>query len=271
MRGVATRHDYSVQARTYDRTRAASPSVLGPLGAALTAGPGRRLLDVGGGTGNYAAALRDEGFEPIVVDRSAEMLAVAAGKGLAVAQGDADDIPVATASVDAVMLVSMLHHVPDWPAALAEARRVLRPGGRLALMAFAREHLAIHWVMDYFPATSVTFRRAHQSLHELLAELRGAEVIPVRYDDLVDGSMAALCRRPELLLDEDQRRQTSFFEQATTGHPEELAAGLERLAADLAAGRHPEEEQTELRAEIGDAALITWTAPSSPVVRPVGR
>ena len=54
---MATRHDYARQARTYDRTRAASPSVLGPLRAALGAAPGRRLLDVGGGTGNYASAL----------------------------------------------------------------------------------------------------------------------------------------------------------------------------------------------------------------------
>lgn len=198
------------------------------------------------------------------------MLAVAADKGLTVARGDADTLPMATASVDAVMLVSMLHHVPDWRAALAEARRVLRPGGRLALMAFAREHLAVHWVMDYFPETSVTFRQAHQPLDELLTELPGAEVILVRYDDLVDGSMAALCRRPEVLLDEEVRRQTSYFERAATDHPDELATGLERLAGDLAAGRHPEEDRAELRAEIGDAALITWTAPRRPV-RPGGR
>lgn len=64
---MTSRHDYSVQARTYDRTRSASPSVLGPLRAALAPDPGSRLLDVGGGTGNYAAALRDDGFEPVVV------------------------------------------------------------------------------------------------------------------------------------------------------------------------------------------------------------
>lgn len=258
---MATRHDYATQAMTYDRTRAASPSVLVPLLAALTIGPGRRLLDVGGGTGNYAAALRNEGFEPVVVDRSAEMLAVSAGKGLPVARGDADTLPMGTASVDAVMLVSMLHHVPDWPSALAEARRVLRPGGCLALMAFAQEHLAIHWVMDYFPETSLTFRRAHQSLPALQAELPGSDVVPIRYDDMIDGSMAALCRHPEVLLDEDLRRQTSFFEQASTRHPGELASGLDRLATDLAAGRHPEDENRPLRDRIGDGAIVTWVAP----------
>lgn len=47
--------DYSRQALTYDNTGAASPSVLGPLQAALKGAPGKRLADIGGGTGNYAA------------------------------------------------------------------------------------------------------------------------------------------------------------------------------------------------------------------------
>jgi hypothetical protein len=47
--------DYSNQAQTYDLTRAASPLVLAALGLALAGAPGRRLADIGGGTGNYAA------------------------------------------------------------------------------------------------------------------------------------------------------------------------------------------------------------------------
>ena len=74
--------DYSNQARTYDETRAASPSVLGPLREALDGAPGRRLVDIGGGTGNYSLALREEGWEPLVVDREPAMLARAAAKGL---------------------------------------------------------------------------------------------------------------------------------------------------------------------------------------------
>src|SRR4029077_4224761 len=52
--------DYSNQARTYDDTRTASASVLAALRDAIGVhppAPGARLLDVGGGTGNYAAAL----------------------------------------------------------------------------------------------------------------------------------------------------------------------------------------------------------------------
>jgi ubiquinone/menaquinone biosynthesis C-methylase UbiE len=80
--------DYSRQAETYDATRAASPSVLVPLREALAGAPGPRLVDIGGGTGNYARALAGEGWDPLVVDRSTAMLARAAAKGLATLEGE---------------------------------------------------------------------------------------------------------------------------------------------------------------------------------------
>jgi hypothetical protein len=67
--------DYSRQALTYDSTRSANPSVLAPLRRALRGAPGRRLADIGGGTGNYALALQRDGWRPLVLDRSSAMLA----------------------------------------------------------------------------------------------------------------------------------------------------------------------------------------------------
>jgi SAM-dependent methyltransferase len=218
------------------------------------------LIDVGGGTGNYAAALRSDGFRPTVSDLSPEMIAVGRTKGLTTVRSDAAALPFGERSVDAVTLISMLHHVPDWPQALAEARRVVRAGGRVVLFVFAREHLEVHWVTRYFPATTAFFVDGHQPLAELAGELPGAHVTPVRYEDLVDGSMAAMCRRPETLLDPAARRQTSFFEKAEADHPDELARGVDALARDLAAGRRPEDEHPELRRRLGDAVLLTWTA-----------
>jgi SAM-dependent methyltransferase len=246
--------DYANQARTYDETRAASPSVLGPLREALAGAPGRRLLDVGGGTGNYARALAAEGWEPTVADRSPEMLARAAAKGLPTVEADAQQLPFGDGSFDAVMLVSMLHHVEDQAAALAEARRVLRPGGRLAALAFTREDLEGQWFTDLFPSTRAWMESSHPRLDEYLALLPGARAIPVAYRDLADGSLAALAAHPDKVLDPAWRRQTSYFERLERDHPAELRAGLERLRAALDAGDPP-------RAS-GGGTVLAWAKPA---------
>ena len=109
-----------------------------PVGAAARcarrspARRGRRLLDVGGGTGNYARALRDEGWDPLVVDRAPAMLARAAAQG----PGDPSRRTRSrcrspTRAPTPLMLVSMLHHVEDPAAALARGapRCCARAGG----------------------------------------------------------------------------------------------------------------------------------------------
>jgi SAM-dependent methyltransferase len=242
--------DYAKQARTYDETRGASPSVLGPLREALADAPGTRLLDVGGGTGNYAAALRDDGFVPIVCDREPAMLARAAAKGLETVEADAQSLPFEDASFDAVMCVSMLHHVDDRPRALAEQRRVLRPGGRGALMLYTREDIQAAWYHDYFPSTRAWMDASHPRLADLLGLLPGARRIELVFRDLDDASLAALSAFPEKILDPAWRRQTSYFERLARDNPDELATGLERLRADIASGNPPR--------GTGTATVLAW-------------
>ncbi len=247
--------DYSRQALAYDSTRGASPSVLAPLRRALSGASGHRLADIGGGTGNYALALAGEGWRPVVVDRSRAMLALAARKGLHTVEGDATGLPFADHSFDAAMLVSMLHHV-DTPAdALAEAKRVLRPGGRLAVMVFTREDIADAWCLDYFPSSRSWMERTHMPVAELFAELPGAWRVPVVYNDLQDGSMAAMLGHPELILDPTRRAQTSYFERMQRDHPQELQAGLDRLERELRAGDGSAPTQA------GHASVLAWVKP----------
>jgi SAM-dependent methyltransferase len=259
---MATSFDYRRQAETYDRTRAASPSVLAVLRQALGAPTGGPLLDVGGGTGNYARALADEGWPAVVVDRSPHMLEVAAGKGLAVALGDASELPVADGSAGAVVLISMLHHVPDWQRAIAEAKRAVAPGGVVAFMGFAREHMEVQWFMHWLPTAAAHFGAAQQPLDELRRALPGAVERRVLYEDMVDGSLAALCRNPDLLLDPAMRRQTSFFEWAEANSPDEVGAAVDRLKVELAGGGRPQDADAERRAEIGDAIVLAWRRPA---------
>ena len=261
VRCMATSFDYVCQAKTYDTTRAASPSVLAPIREAFDGLAAGSVLDVGGGTGNYAQAMATGGWQPVVIDRSPDMLARAAAKGLATCRADAADLPMDDGSVDAVMLVSMLHHVPDWSSALDEARRVVRPGGVVALMAFTREQLAAHGVEAYFPETMAHFADQHQARAELLAALPGAREHLVFYEDVVDGSLAALARRPRLLLDPEVRRQTSFVEWAAQHRPAELSEGTDRLAADLLVDGTLHGDHLTLRADLGDASVLSWQRP----------
>mgnify|MGYP001058698144 CR=1 FL=1 len=68
----------------------------------------------------------------------------------------------------------------------------------------------------------------------------------------------SLQRYPELMLDPDMRRQTSYFERLADVNPDELAAGLERLRADLDAGVDPRERIAAARERIGDLALLAY-------------
>lgn len=260
---MSSRHDYRRQATTYDRTRQASPSVLRALLAAIQGAPGPELLDIGGGTGNYSAALAGHGYRSTVVDASSAMLARATDKGLTTTCADATQLPFPDGSADAVILVSMLHHVPDWRTALHESARVLRANGRLAAVVFSRENVEhVGWLYDYFPSTRTRMRDQHPTSFELVAALPGARLVPFSFDDVLDGSVAALQRRPEMILDSAVRQQTSYFEQLGENNPRELASGLARLRADLAAGRDLAGERAAARDRHGDAVVISWTRPS---------
>jgi ubiquinone/menaquinone biosynthesis C-methylase UbiE len=96
---------------------------------------GRRILDAGCGAGPLSARLRDRGAVVSGFDASAAMVALARKR-----LGDGVDLRVAAlgeplpyddAAFDDVVSSLVLHYLEDWGPALAELRRVLRPGGRL--------------------------------------------------------------------------------------------------------------------------------------------
>jgi SAM-dependent methyltransferase len=225
--------------------------VVRALREALEGTPGRRLADIGGGTGNYALALKREGWEPVVVDRSAEMLAHAAAKGLEVVEADAQDLPFEDESFHAATMISMLHHVEDRHAALAEGRRILRTGGRLVLKGYTGEDAASLWILDYFPSSRPWMAATHPPRATLLEELPGARVLEFEFEDMQDASLAALSADPERVLDAAESGATSYFERMQRDHPNELREGVARLRADIAAGRAPR--------RAGTASVLSWT------------
>lgn len=102
------------------------------LREALEPLPGRRVLDVGTGTGRAAVQLAGEGADVVGADFSEEMLGVArirardAGRHLNLARADAHHLPFADRSVDATVSLRVLMHAIDWRQCVAELCRVSR-------------------------------------------------------------------------------------------------------------------------------------------------
>lgn len=92
-----------------------------------------RVLDVGGGTGRVAQALRGLADEVVVVDESAAMLQQACLKGLPAARGQAESLPFADGAFARILVVDAFHHLQDQQRAAAELLRVLVPSGRLVI------------------------------------------------------------------------------------------------------------------------------------------
>lgn len=93
-----------------------------------------RIVEIGGGSGRVARTVG-----ATVVDPARGMLERARGRGLETVQASATDLPHPDESVDAVLIADALHHFPNPERCLAEAARVLAPGGVLVIIEFDRE------------------------------------------------------------------------------------------------------------------------------------
>jgi SAM-dependent methyltransferase len=102
---------------------------------------GRVVGDIGCGDGRYIAELREAGAQVIGLDLSVGMLAGVQSPPTLIA-ADAQSLPLKDASLDVVMMMHMLYHVPDPASAIAEAARVLRRGGTLLVATNGLRHLA---------------------------------------------------------------------------------------------------------------------------------
>ena len=106
-----------------------------------------RVLDLACGTGVVSAAAAGRRAQPVGLDFAAAMLdmARAAHPGIRCVEADAEALPFAGASFDAAVSNFGVHHFPDPVRALTEARRVLRPSGRIAFTSWAAPAENIAW------------------------------------------------------------------------------------------------------------------------------
>lgn len=181
--------DYAEIAGYYDRYRSSPPAEtrfwldtlvrLGGLQAGTT------ILDAGCGTGRFALPLAaDYGLRVIGIDREPAMLAKGAAKAgsdhVLWMVGDAQSLPVAGASVDALLMCMMLHHVEDRPRALRAALAALRPGGRLVIWTSSHRQIQRFLLTQFFPGLVAIDAARFPRVPALMGMMRAAGFEDVR-------------------------------------------------------------------------------------------
>jgi ubiquinone/menaquinone biosynthesis C-methylase UbiE len=232
--------DFSRLAATYDEVRPVDENWWEVYALAERLGDlrGRRVLDVGCGTGRLSLALAERaGAKVWGIDASPEMLAEARAKappGAAFKQARAESLPFKDGWFERVVLWLVIHLV-DRDAALGEARRVLGQHGRAVVVTFDERHFDAYWLNRYLPSIERIDRARFPTREQLERELAAAgfrDVESARLDQ-----RASLTRAQAL-----GRMRTGHISTFDLLADEERARGLELAEREL-----PERVDYDLR------------------------
>jgi len=190
-RAAAAERYFAARARDWDRIRSlhvAESEVEAAIGRALADRPVGRLVDVGTGTGRMLELFAASADYALGVDRSPEMLRLArvklsqAGLGAELRQGDMYALPLPAGAADTVIIHQVLHYAQQPSAAIADAARLLAPGGRLLVVDFApheREELRTadaHLRLGFADETMLAYLEAAGLEGEVVEHLEGGEL-----------------------------------------------------------------------------------------------
>lgn len=118
--------------------------------------PVNPILEVGCGPGDFAHRLQSElRMRVLATDLSPEMVQRTRSRGVDAIVADVEELPFADASFGCVVANWMLYHVPNVDRALAEIRRVLKPGGCLVATTKSERHLAELWKLAGHPGNAL--------------------------------------------------------------------------------------------------------------------
>jgi SAM-dependent methyltransferase len=141
----------------------------------------KRVLDVGCGLGESAERFsRDLGAQVCAIDTSSRMVELTRDRGIDAQVADAEQLPFGDAEFDCVFVGWVLYHVPGLEQAIAEAARVLKPGGRLVASTYFENNLSELWdlIEGLGPREALSFS------HTTGAELLGRQFATVERRDV---------------------------------------------------------------------------------------
>ena len=187
---------------------------------------GRRVLEVGCGTGRFLAALGGRA-KAWGLDPSPEMLEMARRRahGAGLKLGTAEELPFKDGWFERAAMWLVVHLL-DRPRAYAELHRVLAPDGRLVIATFDPTYFDDFWLNHYFPSMEAADRARFPTDEDFRAELGTAGFEPPR---LLRVSQRGLLRREDALV-RIRGKHIGTFDLITE---EEYAAGLERAEREL--------------------------------------
>jgi SAM-dependent methyltransferase len=187
---------------------------------------GRRVLEVGCGTGRLSQALEERELARVwAVDSSEAMVERAKALGVNARAARAEALPFKAGWFDAVVMRMVLHLV-DRPKALAQAARVLAPDGRIVIATEDPACFDELWFGRFFPSVPAIERERFPSEETLRAELTAAGFASVEIELLRQERELTRERGLEVI-------RSKAFSTFDLLPPEEYAEGLSRAEAEL--------------------------------------
>jgi SAM-dependent methyltransferase len=186
---------------------------------------GRRVLDVGCGTGRVGAALAERGSRVWGIEPSPEMAALARERLSTVKVAPAERLPFKDGWFERAVMWLVVHLI-DRPRAFAQAKRVLASDGRLVIATFDPTHFERYWLNRFFPSLEAIDRARFPEPQALQDELEAAGFAFVR--------LLPLTQRAEISREEAlERVRGRFISPLQLLEEEELQTGLERMETEL--------------------------------------
>lgn len=228
----------------YNSTRKADPYLSSRFIHLLQPKEDLLYLDIGCGTGNYTKAIAQDKYQFIGIDPSQIMLEKAntsTKENIQWIKGKAENIPLASNSVDGIIASLTLHHWKNLDKGFKELNRVLKTQGRIIIFTSTPKQMQGYWLNHYFPIMLQDSMQQMPSSDKIKTNLsnNNLEIIEIENysmkDSLEDLFLYAGKNNPELYLNENIRQGISSF--SNLANAEEVEIGLHQLSKDIKSGK----------------------------------